>query len=51
MMEELQEKSVNSVYKESYVIENGDHNSNWFLNPAEYFEKIREFIAKFSGNN
>jgi len=29
-----------------YVIEEGDHNSNWTINVALYFEKIKDFVSK-----
>lgn len=32
------------MYKQKYFIENGDHNSNWLIDP-DYFDNIAKYLS------
>ncbi|CAK63677.1 unnamed protein product (macronuclear) [Paramecium tetraurelia] len=45
-MAQLQNAAQRAKFIEKFVIEDGDHNTNWFREPEKYFNSISSFINK-----
>jgi len=43
-IDQLYNTAKASIYKRKYVIDLGDHNSNWTIDPESYFKEIKDFI-------
>ncbi|KAM3138266.1 bem46 protein [Paramecium bursaria] len=46
MMAELFSAAKASIYIKKFLIEQGDHNSNWTLDQEGYFKEIKEFLNR-----
>jgi hypothetical protein len=45
-MKALYKSASSAKFKEQYLIEKGNHNTNWIINKKEYFKTIGNFIEK-----